>query len=521
MTTRGLSSLRRNKFLFGLVGSLSLTAASSCAPVCRWVDGACLDLRVEGAGSYANYSIEWRYKITDEPLAALRRGATETGGELPRTFLVAPPSGLSASAVTSIGVLALSDDGREQASGSIEVAFDGDEHQTKVLPLGLRVFRTDIQLGSTGSDIVATDLNGDGITDLGVVGMTPDATVGAASGGLLSVLYGTGDGSFGKPQTADIPTQSLSLKATEFTGDSRPELIATGVGENFSLVPNTGSFPSGGVTQISNATGQVAGNCVSGADPHSLAIADFNGDGFIDIAATLRTRPCVTLLLGTSAAGFVANQGPTRPPPTQVGDALSRMAVADFNQDGKVDLAVIRTAPGAGNIDILLGGEQNNGFSIHSVFTAGNEPTDIVTADFNNDQRPDLAVVSARSSSLQIFYNKGFASGMFGGSMTTVVSRPPDYEYRFGLPGYGPTCLAIGDITGDGVRDLAICDGALPSISVMVGRNSGGFDPPIRLAVDRAPSAIAIADLDGKGQRDLAVVHAGSSKLSILLNRTN
>ncbi len=521
MTTGCLSLLRRKKLLLGLLLALSGAAESSCAPVCRWVDGACLELRVEGAGSYANYSIEWRYKLTDEPLAALRRGATETGGDLPRTFLVAPPPGLSAKAVTSIGVLALSSDGREQAGGSIDVAFSGDEHLTSVLPLGLRVYRTDIQLGSTGSDIVAADLNGDGITDLGVVGMTPGATVGAASGGLLSVLYGLGDGAFGTPQTADIPTQALSLKAVDLTGDARPELVATGVGENLSLLPNAGSFPTGGTSQIANATGQTTGSCVSGADPHSLAIADFNGDGFLDIAASLRTRPCVTLLLGTSASGFVPNLGASRPAPTQVGDSLTRMAVADFNQDGRADLAVLRTAPGAGNIDILLGGDQNSGFSIHSVFTAGNEPTDIVTADFNNDQKPDLAVVSARSSSLQIFYNKGFVGGMFGGGMTMVTSRAPDYEYRFGLPGYGPTCLAMGDITGDGVRDLASCDGALPTISIMVGRTNGGFDPPIRLAVDRAPSGIVIADLDGKGQRDLAVVHSGSSKLSILLNRTN
>ena len=63
----------------------------------------------------------------------------------------------------------------------------------------------------------------------------------------------------------------------------------------------------------------------------------------------------------------------------------------------------------------------------------------------NGDGKPDVAVVSARSSSLQIFYNKGFAVGMFGGSMPSLLNRAPDYEYRFGLPGYGPTCIAGGD----------------------------------------------------------------------------
>ena len=68
---------------------------------------------------------------------------------------------------------------------------------------------------------------------------------------------------------------------------------------------------------------------------------------------------------------------------------------------------------------------------------------------------------------------------------------------------------------------MVVCDSALPTIGVMLGRSGGGFDPPIRLAVDRQPSAVVIAQLDGKGQQDLAVVHAGSNQLSILLNRTN
>lgn len=443
MTTLSLAYWRRKTAVFGLLGLLSLGAESSCAPVCRWIDGACLDLVVEGSGDYANYSIEWRYKISEEPQAALRRGATETGGSLPRNFLVSAPPGVAATSVTSVGVLGLSADGREQAGGSIELSFAGDEHLSRVLPLGLRVTRTDIQLGGTGADLVATDLNGDGSVDLAVVGMTEGATVGALSGGLLSVLYNNGDGTFRTPQTSDIPTQALSLKAVDLTGDARPELVATGAGDSFSLLSNGGTGPAGAPSPISNATGQVSGACVSGSDPHSLAVADFNGDGFLDIAASLRSRPCLTLLLGTSRSSFVPNLLPSRPPPVVLGDAPSRVAAADFDQDGRADLAVLHTTPGIGNIDILQG--DGSGLTRLVSFTAGNEPTDVLAADVNGDGKPDVAVVSARSSSLQIFYNKGFAVGMFGGSMPSLLNRAPDYEYRFGLPGYGPTCIAGGD----------------------------------------------------------------------------
>lgn len=229
----------------------------------------------------------------------------------------------------------------------------------------------------------------------------------------------------------------------------------------------------------------------------------------------------MSLLLGTTKTAFVGKDTAPRPAPVSVGDSLTRMTVADFNSDGRADVAVLRTTAGIGNISLLLGGEKESGFELFSTFTAGNEPTGIVSDDFNGDRRPDLAVVSARSSSLQIYLNKGFVSGMFGGSTGTVSERAPDAVYRFGLPGYGPTCLVSGDINGDGLSDLVVCDTALPTIAVLFGKSAGTFDPPIRLVVDREPSAVVIADLDGKGQRDLAVVHSGSSKLTVLLNRTN
>ena len=522
MMRRSVAYSRAYSLLAGpLLAMTVLAVGGSCAPVCRGVDGACLDLRVEGAGSYTSYEIEWRYSISEEPLAALRRGATEQGGELPRTFRVLPPPGVAADSVRSVGVLGLSDDGSEQASGSIETSLGGDEHSTQVMPLGLRVNRRDVTLTTSSADLIAVDLNEDSVIDLAVVGTPKSATASSTTGGVLSVLYGVGDGTYRAPQIFDIPTHAMSVKAIDVNNDTRRDLLTSGSGDSLSLFMNGASGQFTNRTQIVNSTGLMSGECQSGSDTHSVAVGDFNGDGLVDVAASLRSRPCVSLLLGTSSTAFVAKDSAPRPTPLAVGDSLTRMAVADFNSDGRADVAVIRTTEGIGNVSILLGGDKESGFTLSSIFTAGNEPTGILTDDFNGDQKPDLAVVSARSSSLQVFLNKGFVQGMFGGSTGTVSDRPADYEYRFGLPGYGPTCIASGDVNGDGIVDVAVCDTTLPTIAVMIGRRDGSFDPPIRLAVDREPRSIVIADLDGKGQRDLAVVHSGSPKLTVLLNRTN
>ena len=246
--------------------------------------------------------------------------------------------------------------------------------------------------------------------------------------------------------------------------------------------------------------------------------ADLNGDGVLDLVGGV--RPCLVVLLGTQKSGFVASGDALRPSPLFVGDSLTRLAMADFNNDLRQDVAVIRTAQGIGNISVLLGGELMKGLSFATTFTAGNEPTDLLSAELNGDKKPDLAVVSAKSSSLHVFLNKGLVDGSFGGG-PAVTNTPADFDYYLGLPGYGPTCLASGDINQDGLLELAMCDAALPTIGVMFGRGGGGFEPPIRLLVDRTPSAIAIADLDGKGQLDLVVSHAASNRLTVFLNRSN
>jgi hypothetical protein len=275
MTNSSVALHKRALVLAASLGGSMLALGSSCAPVCRGVDGACLDVRVEGSGSYSGYAIEWRYAISEEPLAALRRGATEEGGELPRTFRVLPPPGVDPSRITSIGVLGLSADASEQASGSIEIANLGaDEHRTTTLPLGLRVTRSDINLSANGADLLAADLNGDSIQDLAVVGTPAMTTSNSLTGGVLSVLYGLGDGTYRLPQTFAIAAQAMSVKVADVNGDGLPDLLTGGAGDSFSLFHNTGNSAFGSRIGIPNTTGITSGDCASGSDTHSVAVAD-------------------------------------------------------------------------------------------------------------------------------------------------------------------------------------------------------------------------------------------------------
>jgi hypothetical protein len=92
---------------------------------------------------------------------------------------------------------------------------------------------------------------------------------------------------------------------------------------------------------------------------HSLCFADFNGDGLVDVAASLRTRPCVSLLLGTTKSEFVAKDSAPRPSPVTVGDSLTRMTVADAKRNDAMTLFSYILLRCDGSLGVRKGSTQN------------------------------------------------------------------------------------------------------------------------------------------------------------------
>src|ERR1041384_2455653 len=118
-----------------------------------------------------------------------------------------------------------------------------------------------------------------------------------------------------------------------------------------------------------------------GPDVFHDAAADFNGDGRADLAATRGDD--VLIMLGDDAGNFGA------PRSFSAGTASRDIAVGDFNRDGRADLAVSNVA--SKDISILLGDGAGN-FSAPANIAAADTPTSLVAADFNGDGKLDLAV---------------------------------------------------------------------------------------------------------------------------------
>jgi hypothetical protein len=274
------------------------------------------------------------------------------------------------------------------------------------------------------------------------------------------------------------------------------------------------------------------------------------------MSRALRRGACLTagvVLLSAGPAHGAISFGPPLGPFPQ-GVLTANMVTADFNRDGRPDLAL--NAPGSSKVAILLGdGEGRFTSAAGSPAPAGSTPVDLVAGDFNGDTKPDLALANY-STTVSILLGDGgggfttkpditvptgpysIATGDLNddghldlvtasnGASNGVDVRLGDGTGAFpraaGAP-YAPfsTFVAIGDFNVDGKPDIvAVPSSADAPLVILLGNGNGGFNPssasPVAVTHDSAPT-VAIGDLNGDGKPDLAITNATTDQVNVLL----
>jgi Bacterial Ig-like domain (group 3)/FG-GAP-like repeat len=294
--------------------------------------------------------------------------------------------------------------------------------------------------GDAAMSVAVADLNGDDKPDLVVANETFSAT-----GGSVAVLLGNGDGTFQPAINYDSGgTSALSVAVADLNGDGRPDI----------LVANCGPVGTGCSTR-SVADGVVG-------------VLLGNGDGTF--------QPAVTY----DSGGTEANS----------------MAVADLNNDGKLDVVVANECSNNsgglctshGSVGVLLGNGDGTFQPAVSYDQGGNDSGSVVVADVNGDGRPDL-LIARRSVNVLL----GNGDGTF----------QPAVSYGSG----GAASAAVADVNGDGKPDLllALSNGA---VQVMLGTGDGTFQPAVTYdsGGDQADSVV-VADVNGDGKPDILAVN--------------
>src|SRR5216684_1652099 len=237
------------------------------------------------------------------------------------------------------------------------------------------------------------------------------------------------------------------------------------------------------------------------ASPSSVAVGDFNADGVPDLAVANTDSNSVSVLLGNGDGTFQTAQS------SAVETQPSSVAVGDFNGDGVPDLAVANSGAPNGSVSVLLGNGDGS-FQTARSFGAGIWPSSVAVGDFNADGVPDLAVANRGSNDVSVLLGNG--DGSFQAARSFAV-------------GGSPFSVAVGDFNADGVADLAVANvGSDPSFQdggvwVLLGNGDGGFQAALNFGAGSAFVSVAVGDLNGDGVPDLAATKGNSNDVSVLL----
>lgn len=235
-----------------------------------------------------------------------------------------------------------------------------------------------------------------------------------------------------------------------------------------------------------------------GAAPTSPVLADFNKDGKLDLAVTQESASTVGVLLGNGDGTFKA------PVIYPVGREPIHLAAADVTGDGKLDLVV---AEYSGTRVALLAGNGDGSFAAATPLATVKSPVFVGIADLNLDGQLDVAVASEQKPSAAVILGKG--GGQF--------AAPVPYE-----AGNTSQCVAIRDLNGDAIPDLAVASPGSPELAVLLGNGDGTFAAARSFPIETNVFSVDAADLDGDGRIDLAVTVVSSPRyrVGVLLNKT-
>ncbi len=310
-----------------------------------------------------------------------------------------------------------------------------------------------------------------------------------------TALAGTADGIFqaGEPLAANAPE---SVAQADFNGDGIIDLVNVGFGSPLEIRLGNG-----------DGTFQMRTPLNVGRDASDVQVTDFNLDGIMDLVVALQgeldpgpappTDGHVRVLLGVGDGTFVElpslNNADSHP---------IALTVGDFDGNGETDIAVVHTSLYTTDQTkklVTFMGIGDAVFQRRQVIDIGGPASDVTIGDFNGDGAPDLAFAAGHIGILL-----GIGDGLFGAPQLIDAEA---------------SALTVGDFNGDGQLDIATANSGADDVSILLGTGNGQFLPESRYVVGTRPTSIVAADFNGDGLLDLASSNRNTDDVSVLIGR--
>jgi hypothetical protein len=350
-----------------------------------------------------------------------------------------------------------------------------------------RLFRPPQTVIPSAQGYAVADLNGDGKTDIVAV-----------VGGNLEVYLSNGP-SFAAPVTVQA-TLAAGVLIGDLNNDGKPDIVGVSTDNEHIVV------------YLNNGDGTFAAGLPYQVPPGLAAVGDLNGDGFADLVFVIQAPgpfqdSHMAILINDGHGGF------GQPERYSLGRHPNSIAIADFNKDGYNDIALVdyggpsnNVSPYPGNVMIFTS-TSSGALFLSQTIELGPQAGMVTVGDFNGDGYPDLAI--------NVINGNDQLPGVFSLLLNDHGRFSSITNYTVG--GYNAGIIA-GDFNQDGYVDLAVTSLDKGDVVIYLNGGTGLFVPAQKISVSDGPANNIVGDFNGDGRLDFASLNVGDSSVSVFYN---
>jgi predicted outer membrane repeat protein len=309
---------------------------------------------------------------------------------------------------------------------------------------------------------------------------------------------------FNLPDTYTTASAPWSVVVADMDLDGNNDILVVNNGANsFSIFRNTGS---GFAAKV---------DYTMGGTPFGIAVGDIDGDGKPDVACVNQTGGIVSVFRNTAVPGAINASSLAPRVDFVVGGTNSQsVALADLDLDGRLDLTVVNST--LSQVAVLrnvstLTTITAQSFAAPFVLSTGANSFHHVVGDIDGDGRLEIVVAVKGSNNVSIWRNTS--------NNTTLTAS--NFTLQTVLVGGGPEAVSLADLDGDGKLDLLSANNSSGNFSALRNQSTIGsisFGALNNYTSAANPVAIQVADMNGDSKPDVVVANQTGQNVAIAYN---